>query len=302
MVDHQGHDLAGPACADAGDARLLADRALPQRVHGRALTDPVPGHPPGAPGRDSPRLRPQRRLGQRAVSRDTLGRFQDRRRPLPVTIGQSAEHLAAAPQIRLNISHQAQLHRARTHAAARNRHHHPVGRQTRRPHAPVSADQPADPHVASKKLFLPVIGWPGRFLLVQPSVVSEAVMLLIYHAEQLRLGAEAVCIGPHHFASDCDERPGRIGPVPIRKADSLPLAVHPPGLGQGYRLQLRCRQPEDPKRRTWHQFFRIKPGALAQTRHPLAAIWFGNLPHSSSVTPHRPRRKSTGGHQALRAR
>lgn len=193
--------------SDAGDARLLA------RCHSAcmaALTGPAPGLPPGAQRREEPRLRPQCRLGQRAVSRDALRRYRVRRRHLPVTLGQPAGHLAAPPQIRLKISHQARPHRARANATARSRHGHPAGLQARRPHPPVPADQPAltltSPTGSSSRQYS---GGPGGSSSPRPGVISEAVTLPVDHANQLRRGAEARRAGPHRRAGDSDERPGR---------------------------------------------------------------------------------------------
>ena len=96
MVDHKGHDLVRRTFADAGDAALLAGRALPQGMHDRPFTGPVPWRAASPQRLEKPRLGTQRRLGQRAAGRDPLRRFQDWQRLLPVKLGQPGEHLTAA--------------------------------------------------------------------------------------------------------------------------------------------------------------------------------------------------------------
>src|ERR1022692_2594986 len=87
MVDHEGHDLVRLTLADAGDARLLACCALPERMPGRALTSQVPGLAASPQRLGKPRVGRQRRLGQRAIGSHAFRLLQDRRRLLPVMLG-----------------------------------------------------------------------------------------------------------------------------------------------------------------------------------------------------------------------
>jgi len=88
MVDHEGHDLVCLTLVDAGDARLLACCALPERMPGRALTSQVPSLAASLQRLGKPRVGGQRRLGQRAIGSDAFGRRQDRRRLRPVILAQ----------------------------------------------------------------------------------------------------------------------------------------------------------------------------------------------------------------------
>jgi hypothetical protein len=65
-------------------------------------------------------------LGQRAIGRHALGRFQDRRGLLPVMLAQLTEPLVAGLQVRGKIGGRVQPDRARSDAAANEYHAQPV--------------------------------------------------------------------------------------------------------------------------------------------------------------------------------